>query len=114
VVDALTERKSVAGVYQAWEVRKRDALNRLQEAGSGAAAVKAADVVHNALTLAGQLRHDGTETWRFYKRGPEQTMWYYGAVAAIAHEKLGSHPLVTELDAALRDLEQAIRDTGGP
>ena len=112
VVDALTEHKHFDGVNQEWEFRKRDALERLQGAGAGAAAVKAADVVHNAMTLCSQLRRQGAASWRFYKRGPEKTMGYYRAVARIVNDKLGPHSIAGELEQALQDLEHAIRETG--
>lgn len=111
MVDALTERKRVAGMPQSWETRKQEALERLARSSASAAAVKAADVLHNAMTLAEQLRRQ-RNIWRYYSRGPEQTLWYYRGVAAIVGQKLGQISLVQELETTIANLEQAISDAG--
>ncbi len=107
MVAALTERKLEGGRKRPWEVRKREALDQLRTASSGAVAVKAADVLHNARSLAHMLRREGASTWAHYARGPRQTMGYYRNVAAVARERLGPHPLVEGLEAAIEDLEGA-------
>jgi (p)ppGpp synthase/HD superfamily hydrolase len=112
MVAALTERKREGGVQRPWEARKREALDRLSRASLGAVAVKAADVVHNARTLAADLRREGASVWRHYARGPDESMWYYRRVAEIVRGRLGIHPLVNELDETIAALEQAIAEAG--
>jgi (p)ppGpp synthase/HD superfamily hydrolase len=111
MVAALTEVKQEGGVQRAWEVRKRELLDLVRNASREAAAIKAADALHNARTLAADLRREGALFWRHLSRGPEPSMWYYRSVAAVVRERLGAHPLVDELDAAVDDLEQAIAET---
>ncbi|MFC2023399.1 HD domain-containing protein [Chloroflexota bacterium] len=108
MVDVVTERKREGEVVSPWEIRKQETLDRLRTARPGSVALKAADVLCNARSLASQLRNDGPSVWGHYNRGPAESLWYYGAVAAVARERLGAHPLVDELDAALHDLEQAM------
>jgi (p)ppGpp synthase/HD superfamily hydrolase len=108
IVAALTERKRDGDAERPWEERKREALVRLESAGAGAAAVKAADVVHNAHSLTRDLRHQGSAVWEHYKRGPDSTLWYYRRAAEIVRGHLGRHPLVDELEDAIWVLEQAI------
>ena len=108
MVDVVTERKLDGDIVRPWEIRKQETLDRLRTARPGPVALKAADVLHNARSLASQLRKDGPSVWGDYNRGPSETLWYYGAVAAIALERLGPHALVDELGTALRDLEQAM------
>ena len=111
VVKVLTEQKRENDVERPWEVRKQESLERLLPASPGALAVKAADVLHNARSLARQVRDEGPSVWDYYTRGPEQSMWYYRSVAEMVGERLGAHPLARELDKAVEALEQAIADT---
>jgi len=113
MVTALSEQKRENGVKRSWEVRKAEALDKLRHASSEAVAVKAADVLHNARSLVEHILHHGPSAWEEYSRGPEQSLWYFRSVAALARERLGAHPLVDELDEAVRDLEQVIAAMAG-
>lgn len=105
MVDALSERKRDAqGHVHPWEVRKRESLKRLRQASDGAVTIKAADVLHNARTLATDLRRAGSGVWDRFNRGPDQTLWYYTKIARLVRERLDDHPLVAELEDALSDL----------
>jgi (p)ppGpp synthase/HD superfamily hydrolase len=110
MVDALTERKLEGGRKRPWELRKREALDQLRTASTGAVAVKAADVLHNARSLAHLLRCEGAAAWTHYAGGPEQTVEYYRNVAALARERLGPHPLVEGVKGAIADLEGVIAE----
>jgi (p)ppGpp synthase/HD superfamily hydrolase len=112
MVAALTERKHDGEGERPWQVRKKEALAQLRRASREAVAVKAADVLHNAHSLATQLRDRGPSIWRFYSRGPGEALWYFRSVAALVRERLGAHPLVAEIDEAIEALEQAIAETG--
>jgi (p)ppGpp synthase/HD superfamily hydrolase len=111
MVAALTERKREAGRPRPWEVRKEEALTHIREASLEAVAVKAADALHSTRALAADLRREGPSLWSSFSRGPAKSLWYYQTVAAIVHERLGPHPLAAELNAAVRDLAQAIGET---
>ena len=108
MVDALTERKLEGGRKRPWEVRKREALDQLRTASTGAMAVKAADVLHNARSLVHILHREGASTWTHYARGPRETVGYYKNVVAVARERLGPHPLVECVEEAIADLEGMI------
>lgn len=112
MVAALTERKREGGVERPWEVRKEEALAQLRRAGREAVAVKAADVLHNAHSIARSLRVEGPAVWGSFMRGREGTLWYYRSVAAIVREGLGGHALVEELEGAIGDLERAVAESG--
>ena len=110
MVDTVTERKRDGEVLRPWAVRKQEALERLRDEGPGTVALKAADVLHNARSLTNQLRQDGPSVWTAYNSGPEETLWYHRAVAAIARQRLGEHALVEALDLALSELQQSIAE----
>ena len=108
MVAALTERKREGDVERPWAVRKQEALDKLRRASPEAVAVKAADVVHNAHSMALVLRHEGPMIWHRFSRGSEETLWYYRSVEQIVRERLGEHPLAQELERAIAHLEQVI------
>ena len=110
MVAVLTEQKREDGVERPWEVRKREALEALRRGGADAVAVKGADVIHNARSLAAQSRDQGGAVWDHYSRGPDETLWYCRSVAAIARARLGEHALTKELEEAIADLEGALAD----
>jgi len=111
MVLAVTERKSEGGTKRPWKVRKEEALAHMREGSQDAAALKAADVLHNTRSFAAQLRRTGAATWQHFSRGPEDALWYYRSIAGVARQRLGPVPLVEELEQAVRDLEQTIVET---
>jgi (p)ppGpp synthase/HD superfamily hydrolase len=112
MVAALSEQKhDQHGSARPWKIRKREALERLWCASTGAVAVKAADVLHNARALVADLRREGPGVWDRFNSGPGPSLRYYRNVADMARERLGDHPLVAELDDSLDDLELMIRES---
>ncbi|MGC9334500.1 MAG: HD domain-containing protein [Anaerolineae bacterium] len=111
MVQALSEVKTADGERRPWEIRKQESLERLRQASPQAAAVKAADTLHNSRRMAADLRREGHQIWEYFSRGPQESLWYYRSVAAIVREQLGAHPLVDELVASVQDLERAITDS---
>jgi (p)ppGpp synthase/HD superfamily hydrolase len=107
LVERVSETKSADGVELPWEQRKAEKLAHLQSAGPDVAALKAADAIHNARTIAADLRRVGPEVWARFKRGPEQTLGYYYAILDSVHSKLAAHPIVAELEDAVADLARA-------
>lgn len=112
MVATLSEKKLEGGVERRWEIRKREKLEQLQTARLGTVAVKAADSLHNARSLASDLRRQGPSFWANLARGPELTLWYYRSIAAAVRQRLGAHPLVDELDEAVEDLQEAVTTAG--
>jgi (p)ppGpp synthase/HD superfamily hydrolase len=105
LVEAVSETKAIDGTELPWEQRKAEKLARLREGGPDVAALKAADALHNARTIAADLRNDGPAVWKRFKRGPEQTLAYYRAILDGVRAKLGEHPLAAELAQAVSELE---------
>ncbi len=113
IVAALSERKTDArGAKRRWEVRKREALEHLRRASPEAVAVKAADTLHNARSIALDARRDGPEIWQRFTRGPELMLDNYRHILQIARERLGDHPLVDELADSVEDLARVVGQTG--
>jgi len=108
-VAALSERKRDAhGVKRPWEVRKREALEHMRQGDTEVAAIKVADVLHNARSMAQDVRRDGPETWKRFNRGPESQLDYYRRILEVGRERLGGHPMVDELAEAVGDLARIV------
>ena len=113
IVDALSERRSDGrGEVRPWEIRKAEAVEKIRRASVCSAAVKAADVLHNAQSILYDLRQEGPGVWQRFTRGPEELLGYYGRIADLVQAKLGNHPLVQELLAALGELQEAASPSG--
>ena len=112
IVEAITERRLEAGGERLWEDRKRDLLDQVRAASREAVAVKAADALHSARSLARDLKRYGPTLWGHFSRGPGPSLQYYQQVVAIVRDGLGQHPLADELAGAVQDLAQVIAGTG--
>ena len=104
LVAAVSEQKAVDGVELPWEQRKEHKLAHLHTGGPDVAALKAADALHNARSILADVRQIGSAVWGRFKRGPDQTLWYYRAILEGVREKLGAHPIGEELAAAIGEL----------
>lgn len=104
LVDAVSETKALDGSELPWEQRKAEKLAHLRAGGPDVAALKAADALHNARSIAADLRSEGPSVWARFKRGPEQSIAYYQAILDGVREKLGEHPIVLELADAVGEL----------
>jgi (p)ppGpp synthase/HD superfamily hydrolase len=110
-VGALSEcRLDRAGEVRPWHVRKAEAVEQIRKASAEAAAVKAADVLHNGQSILYDLRLDGAAVWLRFTKSPQEMLGYYTQIAALVRTKLGGHPLVGELLSVLAELEQAACD----
>jgi len=108
-VAALSERKQDGqGTKRPWEVRKREALEHVRQGDVEVAAIKVADALHNARSMAQDVCRDGPETWERFNRGPEAQLDYYRCILEIARERLRDHPMVDEFAEAIEDLAQIV------
>jgi (p)ppGpp synthase/HD superfamily hydrolase len=98
LVDAVTEKKADAGgAKRPWRVRKEEQLAHLQSVSPDAAALKAADALHNASSTLADVRANGPSVWARFNASREDSCWYYAEVARLVAERLGGHPLASEL-----------------
>ncbi len=105
LVSALTETKRDEAEQEIpWETRRAEHLVRLREASPEAAAIKAADMLHNARTTAHEITLHGNTVWSRFKRGPLQILENYLQTLEIVQAKLGDHPLAADLEQAIQAL----------
>jgi (p)ppGpp synthase/HD superfamily hydrolase len=104
LVEAVSETKAAGGAELPWEQRKAEKLAHLRAGGPDVAALKAADAIHNARSIAADFGLVGPAVWGRFKRGADQTVWYYREILDGVRAKLGDHPIVVELAAAVEEL----------
>lgn len=111
VLSVTHRRKDDEGMEFSTEERKADYLERLAQAGESARWVCAADKVHNIRSIVSDLRRtiDPDTVWSRFAVGREGTVRWYRAV----HERLAAlgfdAAIMTELQAAVDELELASR-----
>ncbi|HVS11114.1 MAG TPA: HD domain-containing protein [Planctomycetota bacterium] len=103
IVREVSEDKS-----QSWEERKRAAIRHAPELCPGAAAVKAADQVHNWRSLALELRDaaDADALWASFRGGRERTLAMAAELAHALSPRLAPCA-ARELSEALAELLEA-------
>ena len=69
--------------------------------------VSAADKLHNARAILGDLREHGDELWMRFNRGASEQLWYYGALRDVFLRRLPGR-LADELDETVRAIERQI------
>lgn len=117
LVVGVSEQKDAGGVALPWEQRKQERLDALRGASADVAALKAADVVHNAQSLIHDLHTEGWTVWSRFNATPAQTLHYYQSVLAIVSQALPGHTLTSELAETIAELEQTadtLRPTSTP
>jgi len=68
--------------------------------------IKGADVLHNLLSLLADLKaaEDPETVWEPFNAGPSRQLWYFTRVVDAITERLGTHPLVKEMQEAVARL----------
>lgn len=66
--------------------------------------VTTADKIHNALSIARDLRRYGSGFWGTFSACEHDLLWYYAAVEQAIAERLGNHAIVGALHRAVDEL----------
>ncbi len=109
LVEAVTEDKlRERSPEDSWDDRKQAQLERLEEEDADVVLLKGADSLHNALSLLADLdaAPDPAAVWDRFNAPPRQQLWYLASVAESVRRRLGGHPLVRELEAAVEALRK--------
>jgi (p)ppGpp synthase/HD superfamily hydrolase len=87
-----------------WKERKEAYIASIAHKSDIAALVSLADKVHNAKTIAVDVRSSGAAVWNRFRAGRDGTLWYYRSLA-LEFEKRWPSPLSQMLDAAVGEME---------
>ncbi len=114
LVRAVTEVKTDGATARPWRVRKDEQLAHIPQMSRDAAALKAADTLHNAQSILSDVRRSHLDVWSRFNCSPEDTLWQYRAVADALRNRLSMHPLALELDEAVSRLTEAVEKLLSP
>ena len=91
---------------ETWQVRKREKLDTVATMPLEAVLIKAADTLHNLLSLEIDLADaaDRRAVWNRFNAPEEEQLWYFRSTLDAVAERLGNHPLVTELEGVVHRL----------
>ncbi|WP_349254187.1 HD domain-containing protein [Paenibacillus sp. RC67] len=89
-----------------WEERKQHTLDELKHAKLSIRQVSCADKLHNIRSIQKDLKVQGEEAWKRFKRGRESQEWYYKGII----ESLGYSSRFDLLD----DLQDVVEEVFGP
>ena len=110
VLEVTEHKRRGSDEVNTWEIRKQEQLDHVEHMPREAVLIKAADVLHNLLSLLADLEaaeHPET-VWEPFNAGPERQLWYFTAVIDAVERRLGEHPLVEELQEAISRLQPLV------
>ena len=93
-----------------WRQRKEAHLQHLRRAPRSVRLVAAADKLHNARSIVADLRERGRAAWDRFNAGPEEQLWYYGAMVDVFSSK-GPRALAGELRRVVEEMRRLSRVT---
>ncbi|MEI7744817.1 MAG: HD domain-containing protein [Chloroflexota bacterium] len=99
IVEACTDGEpDEDGVKEDWRVRKERYIDHVRTACGPALLVSAADKLHNARSIVADVRRDGRGIFGKFKKGRDDTLWYYEhLVEAFRENPASNDALVDEL-----------------
>ncbi|NOZ95791.1 MAG: bifunctional (p)ppGpp synthetase/guanosine-3',5'-bis(diphosphate) 3'-pyrophosphohydrolase [Acidobacteria bacterium] len=91
---------------ESWEHRKAEQLEHLATAHRDVVLIKAADALHNLLSLIADLEAaDAAPTvWDRFNAPPERQLLYFGELSRVVCHRLPGHPIAVELASAVETL----------
>ena len=106
LVAAVSEQKTEGTEPLPWKVRKEAQLRKLGHADRHIAAIKTADALHNLQATLCDLKRRGPQVWTHFRASQSEQLWYYRSLLEVLTQRLGDHPLLTELSDALAALQE--------
>ena len=89
-----------------WRVRKEEHLAHLASVDASTALVFAADKLHNARSVARDLRALGNALWPRFKGGRDGTLWHYAeSLRQLRANPAAPGALLDELERAVAELQ---------
>lgn len=108
LVLAVTEdKRRERDAAETWEERKREQIAKVARIPADAVLIKAADALHNLLSLQADLDQadEPQAVWQRLNSEAPRQIWYFTALALAIRARLQDHPLVQELDWAVGRLQ---------
>jgi GTP pyrophosphokinase len=106
IVDACTDADTVP--KPPWRERKERYVAHIDQVREDALIVSMADKLHNVRAILADYLILGDGVWERFSAGKTEVLWYYRALV-VAFRKRTSSLLLDRLDAAVTELEDAVR-----
>ncbi|MFC4755838.1 HD domain-containing protein [Dietzia aurantiaca] len=101
MVRGVSEEKTAGQQTPPWRVRKEGYLAQLADDSPECLLISAADKIHNLRSMVAAHGRLGDEMWGLFNAGPDEKLWFYGAIADTVCQRLGDC-------AASRELRRAV------
>jgi (p)ppGpp synthase/HD superfamily hydrolase len=110
VLEVTEHKRREIDESDSWLIRKREQLEHIEGMPLESVLIKAADVLHNVLSLLADLEaaENPASVWQPFNAGPDRQLWYFSAVADAVERRLGDHPLAEELRGSVERLRPLI------
>lgn len=108
LVLAVTEdKRRDRDATETWEERKSEQIARVADIPVDAVLIKAADALHNLLSLRADLEQaeQPATVWERLNSEGSRQVWYFSSLADAIRTRLHEHPLVRELEEAVQRLQ---------
>ena len=112
VLEVTEHKRRDSNGIDTWDVRKQEQLHQIEDMPEEAVLIKAADILHNLLSLQYDLEaaKDPEIVWKPFNAGPDRQLWYFSSVIEKVARRLDTHPLVEQLEEALSRLRSLVID----
>lgn len=87
-----------------WRARKEQYLAQLLHEPQSVQLVSACDKLHNARSIARDLRICGEAVWDRFTGGKSGSLWYYSSLVET-YRRCFPHPVVEELDETIQQIK---------
>ncbi|AWH91020.1 HD domain-containing protein [Dietzia lutea] len=104
LVRGVSEEKTAGEETPPWRERKEGYLARLAEDSRECLLISAADKIHNLRSMVSAHGRLGDDMWGVFNAGPQEKLWFYGAIADAVAERLGDCAATRELRRAVDDV----------
>lgn len=104
MVRGVSEEKTAGEEAPPWRIRKEGYLAALADDSEECLLISAADKIHNLRSMASAHGRLGDAMWDVFNAGPEEKLWFYGAIADTVAERLGDREASRQLRQAVDDI----------
>ena len=110
VLEVTEHKRRGSDEVDTWDIRKQEQLDHIVHMPQEAVLIKAADVLHNLLSLLTDLdaAADPATVWQPFNAGPERQLWYFTCIVEAVEQRLGDHPLARDLREAVNRLHPLV------
>lgn len=109
IIADLVQTASEPDKSLSWEIRKQHTINEIRTKPLKNKFIVAADKIHNISSLIKTIKTKGLETFNYFKRGPDDQLWYFEKVyESLIYNEDPNIPMFLHLRKVLDELKQEI------